>query len=119
MSEREDLEQAIVAVEAQRASLGDAAVDTVLAGLHRKLAQLEAAEGPALQEDGPVEVGERRIVTMLFCKVADSTALAERLDPETWAGIMDEALGYRSLRRHGCPPDGGCYPGLLWRADRP
>jgi len=29
----------------------------------------------------PME-GERRIVTMLFCDVVGSTAMAERLDPE-------------------------------------
>jgi len=44
MSERTQLEQAINTVEAQRAALGDAAVDTVLEGLRRQLAELEAAE---------------------------------------------------------------------------
>ena len=34
-------------------------------------------------------VGERRIVTMLFCDVEGSTAAAERLDPEDWAEIMN------------------------------
>ncbi len=94
MSDREDLEQAIAAVEAQRASLGDAAVDTVLAGLHRKLAELESAGSPALPGVELGEDSERRIVTMLFCEVAGSAALSERLDPETWAQIMDEALGH-------------------------
>ncbi len=34
-------------------------------------------------------VGERRIVTMLFCDVQGSTAAAEQLDPEDWAEIMN------------------------------
>jgi predicted ATPase/class 3 adenylate cyclase len=34
-------------------------------------------------------VGERRIVTMLFCDVTGSTAAAEQLDPEDWAEIMN------------------------------
>ena len=38
--------------------------------------------------------GERRIVTVLFCDVAGSTALAENLDPEVWADIMNEAFEY-------------------------
>src|SRR6476661_7565187 len=39
----------------------------------------------------PME-GERRIVTMLFCDVVGSTAMAERLDPEAWADIMNEVF---------------------------
>src|SRR4029077_19889262 len=39
----------------------------------------------------PME-GERRIVTMLFCDVVGSTALAERLDPEEWTEIMNEVF---------------------------
>lgn len=37
-------------------------------------------------------LGERRIVTMLFCDVKGSTAAAERLDPEEWADIMNGAF---------------------------
>ena len=36
--------------------------------------------------------GERRIVTVLFCDVVDSTAMAEQLDPEDWAEIMEDAF---------------------------
>ncbi len=50
------------------------------------LAKLEAArEGRAME-------GERRIVTMLFCDVQGSTAMAESLDPEDWAEIMNGAF---------------------------
>ena len=38
--------------------------------------------------------GERRVVTILFCDVTGSTAMAERLDPEEWAEIMGEAFDY-------------------------
>jgi class 3 adenylate cyclase/tetratricopeptide (TPR) repeat protein len=38
--------------------------------------------------------GERRVITMLFCDVTGSTAMAEDLDPEDWAEIMDEAFNY-------------------------
>lgn len=36
--------------------------------------------------------GERRIVTMLFCDVAGSTAAAGRLDPEEWAEVINGAF---------------------------
>ncbi len=49
------------------------------------LAKLHAARaGRSMQ-------GERRIVTMLFCDVVGSTAMAENLDPEEWTEIMNGA----------------------------
>jgi predicted ATPase/class 3 adenylate cyclase len=37
---------------------------------------------------------ERRVVTILFSDVKGSTAMAEHLDPEDWAEIMNEAFDY-------------------------
>jgi class 3 adenylate cyclase/tetratricopeptide (TPR) repeat protein len=37
-------------------------------------------------------VGERRVVTMLFCDVKGSTAAAERLDPEDWTEVINGAF---------------------------
>ena len=34
-------------------------------------------------------VGERRVITMLFCDVKGSTAAAEQVDPEVWGDIMN------------------------------
>ena len=39
-------------------------------------------------------VGERRVITMLFCDVKGSTAAAEKVDPETWTDIMNGIFGY-------------------------
>src|SRR4029453_8801197 len=50
------------------------------------LAKLEAARAGRAME------GERRTVTMLFCDVKGSTAMAETLDPEDWAEIMNGAF---------------------------
>ena len=36
--------------------------------------------------------GERRVVTMLFCDIKGSTALAEQLDPEEWGEIVNAAF---------------------------
>lgn len=37
---------------------------------------------------------ERRVVTMLFCDVHNSTATAEKLDPEEWTEIINGAFEY-------------------------
>ena len=59
------------------------------------LAKLEAARAGRAME------GERRVVTMLFCDVKGSTAMAETLDPEEW----DTSTGgsRRSGRHHTGP----------------
>jgi len=38
--------------------------------------------------------GERRLVSILFCDVTGSTAMAKDLDPEDWAEVMHEAFEY-------------------------
>ena len=50
------------------------------------LTKLEAARAGRAME------GERRVVTMLFCDVKGSTAMAETLDAEDWAEIMNGAF---------------------------
>ncbi len=50
------------------------------------LAKLEAARA------GRAMAGERRVVTMLFCDVKGSTAMAETMDPEDWTEIMNGAF---------------------------
>jgi class 3 adenylate cyclase len=52
----------------------------------------EFAEKLQAARDARAMVGERRIVTMLFCDVKGSTAAAERLDPEEWTDIMNGAF---------------------------
>src|SRR5215813_1042017 len=80
MMEREELEGGIAALEAQRAVLGDAVVDTALAALRARLARLDAPEQ------------ELRPVTILFTDVAESTRLSQRLHPEDIHAIMDGVL---------------------------
>ncbi len=76
MSEREELERAVAALDSQRTALGDAAVEAALAGLRQKLAALDSSSSP-----DPLLAGERRVVTILFCDVKGSTSMAEKLDP--------------------------------------
>ena len=54
-------------------------------GYANKLRQAQASR--AMQ-------GERRVISLLFCDVTGSTAMAEKLDPEEWAEIMNEAFSY-------------------------
>ena len=79
----------MAALDQQRAVLGDAAVEAALDGLQKKLLALDKGE-PA----SPALAGERRVVTILFCDVRGSTAMADKLDPEEWAGIMKRAMTY-------------------------
>ena len=39
-------------------------------------------------------VGERRVITMLFCDIKGSTAAAEKVDPEIWTDIMHGVFEY-------------------------
>jgi class 3 adenylate cyclase/tetratricopeptide (TPR) repeat protein len=84
------LEHAITSLEAQRADLGDDVVEAALTPLRERLARLEAHE----HGRKPDPAGERRIVTVLFCDVTGSTALAEKMDPEEWTIIMNDAFEF-------------------------
>lgn len=50
-----------------------------------------AAKLDAARSSGAM-IGERRVVTMLFCDVKGSTAAAEQLDPEEWTEIINGAF---------------------------
>ena len=45
-------------------------------------------------------VGERRVITMLFCDVKGSTAAAEKVDPETWTDVMNGVFEVMIQRRN-------------------
>jgi class 3 adenylate cyclase len=77
VAERDKLERAIAALEAQRTALGSSVVDTATAELRQKLAALKA-----LTSD------RRQLVTVLFADVSGFTALSERLDPEEVQGLL-------------------------------
>ena len=49
--------------------------------------------GNALDAPRPIE-GERKFATILFADVARSTSIAEQLDPEDWALVMNGAFGF-------------------------
>ncbi|HEX9596033.1 MAG TPA: adenylate/guanylate cyclase domain-containing protein, partial [Anaerolineales bacterium] len=106
MTEREQLEEAIAGLEGKRGILGDAVVEKALAPLRERLAALgpksRTGVHTAVQPTASL-VGERRVVSILFCDVKGSTSMAEQFDPEVWAGIINQALEYLTepVRRHG------------------
>jgi len=87
--EHQQLEAGIAALEAQRALLGDAVVDTSVAGLRARLAALTAALANVAGSDSGQSL---RQVSILFLDMVGSTALSQRLDPETVSAVMDGAL---------------------------
>ncbi len=81
MTERDQLEQAIAALEGQRAILGDAVVEAALGPMRKQLDELNAAEAPEQQ---------RKQVTVLFADVVGFTALSETMDAELVATVMND-----------------------------
>jgi class 3 adenylate cyclase len=86
MTESEKLAQAMAALEAQRALLGDAVVEAALGPLREKLAALTAPPPP--------RGGQRKTVTILFADISGFTAMAERMDAE------DLSTAINSLWQH-------------------
>ena len=95
MSEREQLEWAILHLEGQRTALGDAAVDAALAGLRQKLDELENAEGQEpVDPVAPELVGERKWVTIMFVDISGFTSLAETMDPEAVRNLVNACFDH-------------------------
>ena len=77
----EELRAAIAALEGQRATLGDEAVEAATAALRARLAALQRPAGV-----------QHRHVTVLFADVVGSTALAQGLDAEDTRAVLGGAL---------------------------
>jgi predicted ATPase/class 3 adenylate cyclase len=83
MTDQEQLEQAIMALENQRAVLGDKVVDAALASMRDKLSALIEAQTASQQ---------RKLATVLFMDIVGSTSITQHLDPEDTMTIMETAL---------------------------
>jgi len=95
VTEREQLEQAIAALETQRASLGDAIVDVSITALRKKLAAL-----PPLS----LSDQQRKQVTVLFADISGFTALSEPMDAEDLSELVNalwERLDKVIMKRGG------------------
>jgi class 3 adenylate cyclase len=83
MQEIDELLQAITALMAQRPVLGDGVVEAALIPLQEKLTRLEQLE--------PVR-RQRRLVTVFFLDIANSTILSQGLEPEELQEVMGGTL---------------------------
>lgn len=82
-SERHWLEQAIAALEGQRALLGDDVVDAGIGSIREKLASLEEAKATEQK---------RKMATVLFADIVGHTTIIRDLDPEENLEIIDKAV---------------------------
>ena len=86
-TELQQLASAIATLETQRALLGDAPVDAVLAPLRARLAALQITSHATAAPEQTL-----RQVSVLFLDIVGSTALSQHLDPEDIHAVMDAAL---------------------------
>lgn len=88
------VEAAIVGQESLRGALGDDIVDITIEALHRTLHDLD----PRREVER-----ERRLVTVLFVDVVESTRIFSGVDPEETMAILDGALQTLAepVRSHG------------------
>jgi predicted ATPase/class 3 adenylate cyclase len=78
------LKNAIVTLESQREILGDAVVEASLLALHKQLAELEPETDTASRH--------KKLVSLVFVDVVDSTKIGQHLEPEEILEIMDSGL---------------------------
>ena len=79
----QQLEKAIAAQENLRGTVDDAVIEATIGALRHQIDELS-------QEANPAE--QRKLATILFVDVADSTQLLLDVDPEDHMAVMDNAL---------------------------
>ncbi|MEA3438874.1 MAG: adenylate/guanylate cyclase domain-containing protein, partial [Chloroflexota bacterium] len=84
MNEIEQLEQAIASLEEKRSELGDSVVDSAVSSIKIRLVTLKSYQIPSEKQ--------RKLVSILFMDIADSTKIGQHLDPEDVMEMMDTAL---------------------------
>lgn len=85
----EQLRNAIATLEAQRDVLGEAVVEASLAALRKQLAELEAESG--------ITGRHKKLVSVVFVDVVDSTKIGQHLEPDEILEIMDGCLQRLSI----------------------
>jgi hypothetical protein len=81
MSEQEQLESVIKALDLQRGVLGNSAVDAAISALRARQAAIDGKTASI----PPATDGERRSATVVFADLTGLTVLSESLDPEACA----------------------------------
>ncbi|HLF89594.1 MAG TPA: hypothetical protein VI451_11645 [Anaerolineales bacterium] len=99
---REQLEQAIAAQEKLRGIIDDAIIDAAIAAIRHEL-------GVAEEEDTTLIPRQRKLITVLFTDIVNSTRFVQGLDPEDVNILMDTAL----KRLASVIPKHGGQPGMF------
>jgi class 3 adenylate cyclase/tetratricopeptide (TPR) repeat protein len=86
LQEREQLEQVVAALEAQRFTLGDAVVEAALTPIRAKLAALSHSIAPVGQ------AGERKQITVMFADLSGFTTLSEGMDAEQVRSLVNDCF---------------------------
>src|SRR5215210_2715565 len=95
--ERDELEQAIAALEEKRSLLGAGIVDIAIASMREKLAGLGA------DPRSTHEPQQRKLVTVLFADVSGFTTMAERMDHELVSTVINSLWSRvdKAIHDHG------------------
>ncbi len=88
MDEATKLQQAIQALDSQRALLGDDVVEAALGPLRERLTSLQTIQAVQNVPTQPA-AQQRRIVTILFADVSGYTAMSEHMDAEDVRDVMN------------------------------
>ena len=94
-AEQKQLEQAIDAQERLRGTIDDAIIDTTIAALRKQLAEILSIPSNSEQQ--------RKMATVLFMDIVNSTQMIQDIDPEESMEILDVSLNALAepIRKHG------------------
>ena len=95
LTKQKQLEQAIAAQERLRGTIDDAIIDTTIGALRKQLAEIHPTS--------PASEQQRKMATVLFMDIVNSTQMIQDMDPEVSMEILDAALHALAepVRKHG------------------
>ncbi|MFL7868007.1 MAG: adenylate/guanylate cyclase domain-containing protein [Anaerolineales bacterium] len=95
LANQKQLEQAIAVQESLRGTIDDAIIDTTIAALRKQLAEVLSIPPDSEQQ--------RKMVTVLFMDIVNSTQMIQGIDPEVSMEILDVSLDALAepIRKHG------------------
>ena len=95
LTKQKQLEQAIAAQERLRGTIDDAIIDTTIGALRKQLAEILPTT--------PASEKQRKMATVLFMDIANSTQMTQNMDPEVSLEILDTSLHALAepVRKHG------------------
>jgi len=95
LAKQKQIEQAIAAQEHLRGTIDDAIIDTTIAALRKQLAEILSIPSDSEQQ--------RKMATVLFMDIVNSTQMIQGIDPEESMEILDVSLNALAepIRKYG------------------